>query len=226
MVLEPARLAIDFDQGILNAKNVIYFYPDGSAAGRGSKREQWGGVHSPPRIHRQFTRHHAVGRHRPATGVASLQERGEVLLEATVKAQESERFPDTHQTDPEGFHPDRGHDFDGAPGGWSDSACWACSAMAMATTQTSQQNGIAKQLANETIESILTARETANVTWSRFRTRARAESFWPGFNRSIAPESTESSAPPTTRHAALKSWSNRDPTECTWATVLPTCVRP
>jgi prepilin-type N-terminal cleavage/methylation domain-containing protein len=41
--------------------------------------------------------------------------------------------------------------------------------IAMAATQTSQQNGIAKQLANEAIESILTARETANVTWNQIQ---------------------------------------------------------
>ena len=33
MALERVRTAIDFDQGIVaGAKNVIYFYPDGSAA--------------------------------------------------------------------------------------------------------------------------------------------------------------------------------------------------
>ena len=34
--------------------------------------------------------------------------------------------------------------------------------LAMASTQTSQQNGISKQLANEALEGVLTARETAN----------------------------------------------------------------
>jgi type II secretory pathway pseudopilin PulG len=37
--------------------------------------------------------------------------------------------------------------------------------IAMASTQTSEQNAIAKRLANEALESILTARETANVQW-------------------------------------------------------------
>ncbi len=37
--------------------------------------------------------------------------------------------------------------------------------MAMASTQTSEQIAIAKRLANEALESILTARETAQVQW-------------------------------------------------------------
>jgi hypothetical protein len=41
--------------------------------------------------------------------------------------------------------------------------------IAMAATQTSQENGTAKQLANEAIESILTSRETANVTWAQIQ---------------------------------------------------------
>ncbi|SRR5579872_34821 len=39
--------------------------------------------------------------------------------------------------------------------------------LAMASTQGSDQNAISKQLANEALEGILTARETANVTWSQ-----------------------------------------------------------
>jgi prepilin-type N-terminal cleavage/methylation domain-containing protein len=38
--------------------------------------------------------------------------------------------------------------------------------VAMASTQTSEQNAIAKRLANEAMESILTARETSQVQWS------------------------------------------------------------
>jgi prepilin-type N-terminal cleavage/methylation domain-containing protein len=38
--------------------------------------------------------------------------------------------------------------------------------IAMASTQTSEQGAIAKRLANEALESILTARETAQVQWS------------------------------------------------------------
>jgi prepilin-type N-terminal cleavage/methylation domain-containing protein len=38
--------------------------------------------------------------------------------------------------------------------------------IAMASTQTSEQNAIAKRLANEAMESILAARETSQVQWS------------------------------------------------------------
>lgn len=54
--------------------------------------------------------------------------------------------------------------------------------IAMAATQTSQQNGTAKQLANEAVESILTARETANVTWDQIQnTGVVGGLFVPGF---------------------------------------------
>jgi prepilin-type N-terminal cleavage/methylation domain-containing protein len=39
--------------------------------------------------------------------------------------------------------------------------------MAMSATQTSQEDMIAKKLAQETIESIYTARDTANISWSQ-----------------------------------------------------------
>ena len=39
--------------------------------------------------------------------------------------------------------------------------------IAMASTQTSQENNTAKQLANEAMEGILTARETANISWAQ-----------------------------------------------------------
>lgn len=39
--------------------------------------------------------------------------------------------------------------------------------IAMASTQTSQVNAVAKRLANEALESILTARETATIQWSQ-----------------------------------------------------------
>lgn len=42
----------------------------------------------------------------------------------------------------------------------------AVMSIAMASTQTSQQIGISKRLANEALEGILTARETAQVQWS------------------------------------------------------------
>ena len=53
--------------------------------------------------------------------------------------------------------------------------------IAMAATQTSQLNGTAKQLANEAIESILTARETANVTWTQIQNTGSGGIFVPGF---------------------------------------------
>ena len=53
--------------------------------------------------------------------------------------------------------------------------------IAMAATQTSQLNGTAKQLANESIESILTARETANVTWTQIQNTGSGGLFLPGF---------------------------------------------
>lgn len=52
--------------------------------------------------------------------------------------------------------------------------------VAMATTQTSQQNAIAKQMANEAMESILTARETANVTWAQIQNTGSGGIFLPG----------------------------------------------
>src|SRR5712671_6009729 len=39
--------------------------------------------------------------------------------------------------------------------------------IAMASTQDSQQDMIAKQLANEALESIVTARNTSQVSWSQ-----------------------------------------------------------
>ena len=39
--------------------------------------------------------------------------------------------------------------------------------LAMASTQTSMQNSISKQIANEAMEGILTARETQNLTWGQ-----------------------------------------------------------
>jgi len=41
--------------------------------------------------------------------------------------------------------------------------------LAMATTQTSQQNLIAKQLADEAVESIITARNTSQITWDQIQ---------------------------------------------------------
>ncbi len=42
-------------------------------------------------------------------------------------------------------------------------------ATAMAATQTAQQDMIAKQLAQQAMETIYTARETANITWDQIQ---------------------------------------------------------
>jgi type II secretory pathway pseudopilin PulG len=112
--------------------------------------------------------------------MASLQERGKVLLEATVKAQRGIAFRPYVSKTQEGF-----------------SlievmismvilmvgliALLGVFGIAMAATQTSQLNGTAKQLANEAIESILTARETANVTWTQIQNTGSGGIFVPGF---------------------------------------------
>jgi len=53
--------------------------------------------------------------------------------------------------------------------------------IAMAATQTSQENSTAKQLANESIETLLTARETANITWDQIQNTGQGGIFLPGF---------------------------------------------
>jgi prepilin-type N-terminal cleavage/methylation domain-containing protein len=54
--------------------------------------------------------------------------------------------------------------------------------IAMASTQTSQENNTAKQLANEAMEGILTARETANISWAQINNSGPAGGiFLPGF---------------------------------------------
>ena len=52
--------------------------------------------------------------------------------------------------------------------------------IAMAATQTSQLNGTAKQLANEAIESILTARETQNLAWAQIQNAGAGGLFLDG----------------------------------------------
>jgi len=54
--------------------------------------------------------------------------------------------------------------------------------LAMASTQTSEQNAISKQLANEALEGVLTARETANITWSQIANTGNGGIFLSGFN--------------------------------------------
>jgi prepilin-type N-terminal cleavage/methylation domain-containing protein len=52
--------------------------------------------------------------------------------------------------------------------------------IAMAATQTSQENNTAKQLANEAMEGILTARETANISWAQINNTGSGGIFLPG----------------------------------------------
>jgi prepilin-type N-terminal cleavage/methylation domain-containing protein len=54
--------------------------------------------------------------------------------------------------------------------------------LAMASTQTSQQDMIAKQLANEALESIVTARNTSQVTWAQVQNVADGGIFLDGTN--------------------------------------------
>jgi prepilin-type N-terminal cleavage/methylation domain-containing protein len=53
--------------------------------------------------------------------------------------------------------------------------------MAMTATQTSQEDMIAKKLAQEAVESIYTARDTANVTWSQILNTGNGGIFVTGF---------------------------------------------
>jgi prepilin-type N-terminal cleavage/methylation domain-containing protein len=52
--------------------------------------------------------------------------------------------------------------------------------LAMTATQTTQENGTAKQLANEAIESILTARETTNLSWAQIQNAGAGGIFLDG----------------------------------------------
>ncbi len=53
--------------------------------------------------------------------------------------------------------------------------------IAMASTQDSQQDMIAKQLANEALESIVTARNTSQKQWSDIQNVADGGIFLPGY---------------------------------------------
>jgi prepilin-type N-terminal cleavage/methylation domain-containing protein len=54
--------------------------------------------------------------------------------------------------------------------------------LAMASTQTSQEDMIAKQLANEALESIVTARNTAQVSWTQVQNVSNGGIFLDGTN--------------------------------------------
>lgn len=56
-------------------------------------------------------------------------------------------------------------------------------AMAMSATQGSEERAVAKQLANETMEGILTARETANIPWSAIQNASAGGIFLDGMNQ-------------------------------------------
>lgn len=53
--------------------------------------------------------------------------------------------------------------------------------LAMASTQTSLQNSISKQIANEAMEGIFTARESQNLTWSQIANTGAGGVFLSGF---------------------------------------------
>ncbi len=53
--------------------------------------------------------------------------------------------------------------------------------VAMTATQTSQEDMIAKKLAQETVESIYSARDTANITWSQIQNVGGTGIFVTGF---------------------------------------------
>jgi hypothetical protein len=53
--------------------------------------------------------------------------------------------------------------------------------VAMSATQTSQEDMIAKKLAQETVESIYSARDTANITWSQIQNVGTTGIFLTGF---------------------------------------------
>ena len=59
--------------------------------------------------------------------------------------------------------------------------------LAMASTQESQEDLIAKQLANEAVESIITARNTAQVTWDSIQNVADGGIFVNGFQQAYKP---------------------------------------
>jgi prepilin-type N-terminal cleavage/methylation domain-containing protein len=110
--------------------------------------------------------------------MAHLPERGKILLEATVSTDNHNAFrPDTKIQ--------RGFSLIEVMISMVILMIGLLSMLgvfgiAMAATQTSQENGTAKQLANEAIESILTARETANVTWTQIQNTGSGGLFLPG----------------------------------------------
>src|SRR5271167_4815831 len=112
--------------------------------------------------------------------MAYLPERGEILLEATVKADSNTAFRPGFKRTQKGF---------------TLIECMISMVIlvigllsllgvfgiAMASTQTSQENATAKLLADEAMEGILTARETANIGWAQINNTGSLGIFLPGF---------------------------------------------
>jgi len=59
--------------------------------------------------------------------------------------------------------------------------------LAMASTQEAQEDMIAKQLANEAVESIVTARNTAQLTWDAIQNTSDGGIFLNGFQQMYKP---------------------------------------
>lgn len=59
--------------------------------------------------------------------------------------------------------------------------------LAMASTQESQEDMIAKQIANEAVESIVTARNTAQITWDAVQNTSDGGIFLNGFQSAFTP---------------------------------------
>ena len=59
--------------------------------------------------------------------------------------------------------------------------------LAMASTQESQEDMIAKQIANEAVESIVTARNTAQITWDSVQNTSDGGIFLNGFQQAYMP---------------------------------------
>jgi prepilin-type N-terminal cleavage/methylation domain-containing protein len=59
--------------------------------------------------------------------------------------------------------------------------------LSLAATQTAQEDMIAKQLAAESLESIFTARDTSQITWSQIQNAANGGIFVDGFTQILDP---------------------------------------
>jgi prepilin-type N-terminal cleavage/methylation domain-containing protein len=111
--------------------------------------------------------------------MAYLPKRGTVLLEATVKAESNTAFrPHIKRTQ-------KGFSLIEVMISMAILVIGLLSLLsvfgiAMAATQTSQENSTAKLLADEAMEGILTARETANITWAQINNTGSGGIFLPG----------------------------------------------